>query len=148
MLNIKLASCFWTHLTRKPRVLQKYLPQASSALKTRIKNGTFTINYIGHGNERLWMQEEILTKSDIQSLTNRNKLPIFVTATCEFGRYDDPIRTSGAEDLLILEQGGAIALLTTSRPVFASTNFSLNRAFHENIFREENNNNLRLGGCH
>ncbi|WP_436514972.1 type IX secretion system sortase PorU [Ekhidna sp. To15] len=120
-------------------------PQASSALKTRIKNGTFLINYIGHGNERLWMEEEILTRSDILELTNRNKLPIFVTATCEFGRYDDPIRVSGAEELLLLEQGGGIALLTTSRPVFASTNFSLNQAFHENIFRKENNKNLRLG---
>ncbi|MEO9483414.1 MAG: type IX secretion system sortase PorU [Ekhidna sp.] len=120
-------------------------PQASSALKTRIKNGTFVVNYIGHGNERLWMEEEILTRQDIEQLTNRNRLPIFVTATCEFGRYDDPIRISGAEDLLLLEQGGGIALLTTSRPVFASTNFTLNQAFHENIFRKEGNQNLRLG---
>ncbi|MEO9872523.1 type IX secretion system sortase PorU [Ekhidna sp.] len=120
-------------------------PQANSALKTRIKNGTFVVNFIGHGNERLWMEEEILTRSDIERLTNRNKLPIFVTATCEFGRYDDPILASGAEELLLLEQGGAIALLTTSRPVFASTNFSLNQAFHENIFREDAGNNLRLG---
>lgn len=120
-------------------------PQANAALKTRIKNGTFVVNYIGHGNERLWMEEEILTQSDIERLTNRNKLPIFVTATCEFGRYDDPIRVSGAEELLLLEQGGSIALLTTSRPVFASTNFSLNQAFHENIFRKDGNQNLRLG---
>lgn len=120
-------------------------PQASSALKTRIKNGTFIVNFLGHGNERLWMEEEILTKEDISQLTNGNRLPIFVTATCEFGRYDDPIRVSGAEDLLLHEQGGGIALLTTSRPVFASTNFSLNQAFHENIYREENGQNLRLG---
>lgn len=120
-------------------------PQASSALKTRIKNGTFLVNFIGHGNERLWMEEEILTKADIEELTNRNKLPIFVTATCEFGRYDDPIGVSGAEELLLLKQGGGIALLTTSRPVFASTNFSLNQAFHENIFRKESGQNLRLG---
>lgn len=120
-------------------------PQASAALKTRIKNGSFLVNYIGHGNERLWMEEEILTMTDIGELTNRNKLPIFVTATCEFGRFDDPIRVSGAEELLIMEQGGGIALLTTSRPVFASTNFSLNRAFHENVFRKEGGKNLRLG---
>ncbi|WP_424963088.1 type IX secretion system sortase PorU [Ekhidna sp.] len=120
-------------------------PQANAALKTRIKNGTFTVNFIGHGNERLWTEEEVLTRSDIEQLTNRNKLPIFVTATCEFGRYDDPIRVSGAEELLLSEQGGGIALLTTSRPVFASTNFSLNQAFHENIFRKEANQNLRLG---
>ncbi|NQZ75494.1 MAG: type IX secretion system sortase PorU [Ekhidna sp.] len=120
-------------------------PQANAALKTRIKNGTFVVNFIGHGNEDLWMEEEILTLDDIGQLTNRNRLPIFVTATCEFGRYDNPLRLSGAEKLLLLEQGGGIALLTTSRPVFASTNFSLNQAFHENIFREEQGRNLRLG---
>ena len=120
-------------------------PSASAALKTRIKNGTFSVNFIGHGNERLWMEEQILTPSGIEELTNRNNLPIFVTATCEFGRYDDPIQVSGAERLLLLEQGGGIALLTTSRPVFASTNFSLNQAFHENIFRRESGQNLRLG---
>ncbi len=120
-------------------------PSASAALKTRIKNGTFSINFIGHGNERLWMEEEILTQAGIEELTNRNRLPIFVTATCEFGRYDNPIQVSGAERLMLLEQGGGIALLTTSRPVFASTNFSLNQAFHENIFRKGSGQNLRLG---
>ena len=120
-------------------------PSASAALKTRIKNGTFSVNFIGHGNERLWMEEEILTTAGIEELTNRNNLPIFVTATCEFGRYDDPIQISGAERMLLLERGGGIALLTTSRPVFASTNFSLNQAFHENIFRRESGQNLRLG---
>ncbi len=120
-------------------------PQASVALKTGIKNGAFLIIFIGHGNERQWTGEEILTKAGIETLTNRNKLPIFITATCEFGRHDNPIQVSGAEELLLLEQGGGIALLTTSRPVFASTNFRLNQAFHENIFRKESGENLRLG---
>ncbi|MEO1255673.1 MAG: type IX secretion system sortase PorU, partial [Bacteroidota bacterium] len=120
-------------------------PLASAALKTRIKNGSFIVNFLGHGNERLWMDEEILTQADIAELTNRNKLPIFVTATCEFGRYDNPIQVSGAENLLLMEQGGGIALLTTSRPVFASTNDSLNRAFHQHMFKRESGGGLRLG---
>lgn len=120
-------------------------PKTTSALKTAIKNGTFYINFIGHGNERLWTEEEVLTRTTIAELTNRNKLPIFVTATCEFGRYDDPRQVSGAEELLLSGKGGAIALLTTSRPVFASTNFSLNQAFHENMFRKVDGKNQRLG---
>ena len=116
-------------------------PQTTAALKSQIKKGSFIINFLGHGNENLWTEEEILTKDDISALTNRNRLPVFVTATCEFGRYDDPLQVSGAEELLLLETGGGIALLTTSRPVFASTNFSLNKAFHENVFNRE----ARLG---
>lgn len=120
-------------------------PKTTSALKTTIKNGTFSINFIGHGNERQWTEEEVLTRSFISELTNKNKLPIFVTATCEFGRYDDPRETSGAEALLLSSTGGAIALLTTSRPVFASTNYSLNKAFHDNMYRKVDGKNQRLG---
>lgn len=120
-------------------------PQTTSALKTRIKKGTFAINFIGHGNERLWTEEEVLTKETIAELTNKNKLPIFVTATCEFGRYDDPSQVSGAEELLLSGTGGGIALLTTSRPVFASTNFSLNQAFHESMFSKVDGDFQRLG---
>ena len=89
--------------------------------------------------------KKVLTNSIIENLTNLNKMPIFVTATCEFGRYDDPSQESGAEKLLLNENGGAIALLTTSRPVFASTNFELNEAFHQNIFRKIDDKNQRLG---
>ncbi len=120
-------------------------PQANQAIKTIIKEGVFVMNFLGHGNERLWTAEEIFTVSDINQLTNRNKLPVIVTATCEFGRYDDPFQVSGSEQLLLRSQGGAIALLTTSRPVLASTNESLNKAFHENFFRKVDNDNQRLG---
>ncbi len=120
-------------------------PETTRAIKARIKEGAFAINFIGHGNEQLWMEEQVLTNTLIDNLTNRNRMPIFVTATCEFGRYDSPIVVSGAERLLLNENGGAIALLTTSRPVFANTNFALNEAFHRNFFREEGGSKLRLG---
>ncbi|MCP4459581.1 MAG: type IX secretion system sortase PorU [Cytophagales bacterium] len=109
-----------------------------------IERGAFLVNYIGHGSEKVWMHENVLTTSDIEQLTNFQKLPIFVTATCEFGRYDDPTQISGAERL-ILSDRGAIALLTTTRPVFASTNFVLNQAYHQSIIQIASNRNLRLG---
>ena len=123
----------------------EFSPETTRALKTRIKEGTFSINFIGHGNEKLWMHEQVLTNDLIENLTNLDKMPIFITATCEFGRYDDPALESGAEKLLLSESGGAIALLTTSRPVFASTNFQLNEAFHQNVFRKVDGNFQRLG---
>jgi hypothetical protein len=119
--------------------------ETTRELKARIKDGAFTINFIGHGNEEQWMHEKVLTNDIIEKFTNQDKLPIFVTATCEFGRYDDPDIESGAEKLLLSNTGGAIALLTTSRPVFASTNFPLNEAFHRNIFRKDNGSFQRLG---
>lgn len=120
-------------------------PETAAALKTQIKNGTFTVNFIGHGNEKLWTEEEVLNIETIEKLTNKNRLPIFVTATCEFGRYDDPSQISGSERLLLSSTGGGIALLTTSRPVFANTNFDLNEAFHKNMYEKKNGKYQRLG---
>jgi hypothetical protein len=119
--------------------------QTMNALKAQIKSGTFTVNFIGHGNEEKWTDEGVLTIEIIEKLTNKNKLPIFVTATCEFGRYDDPSQFSGSEQLLLSSTGGGIALLTTSRPVFANTNFDLNEAFHQNMYKKLNGKYQRLG---
>lgn len=120
-------------------------PQLESALKTQIKNGAFTINFMGHGSEEQWTDEDVFNIDIIENLTNKNKLPIFVTATCEFGRYDDPSKFSGSERLLLSSTGGAIALLTTSRPVYAFSNFDLNEAFHNSMYKKVNGQYQRLG---
>lgn len=120
-------------------------PIVTSLFKEAIDEGTFVVNYIGHGNEFQWMDENVLDEEGLSQLSNRFQLPIFVTATCQFGRYDDPDFFSGSERLLLNPNGGAIALLTTTRPVFASSNFLVNRAFHETLFSTEEGEFPRLG---
>ena len=120
-------------------------PLFTNSLNAALSQGTFLVNYIGHGNEFQWMDENVLNDEDIDDLTNRFLLPIFVTATCQFGRYDDPDFFSGSERLLLNPNGGAIALLTTTRPVFSSTNEPVNEAFHDAIFEIENGQYPRLG---
>ncbi|RYF56713.1 MAG: hypothetical protein EOO39_36345, partial [Cytophagaceae bacterium] len=78
------------------------------------------------------------------SWTN-SRMPLFVTATCEFGRYDDPNVVSGAELAQIDRAGGAIGLLTTTRPVYANTNYLLNEAFYKAIFLAVEGGLPRLG---
>jgi hypothetical protein len=118
---------------------------AIAAMNNTIKDGVFMFNYMGHGNESQLTQENIISLSVIREFTNRHKLPLFITATCEFGKYDSPIVVSGAERLLLNPNGGAIALLTTTRPVYANTNFPLNQALHENLFKKVNGKYPRLG---
>jgi len=119
--------------------------EARNKLNNAIENGSLILNYIGHGNEFLWTEEKILDENSIYSWENRVKLPLIITATCEFGKFDDPLITSGGEMLLNKGNGGAIALLTTTRPVFSQTNFRLNNQFYRNVFKKENGNHLRLG---
>ncbi len=120
-------------------------PAATRALEDAIADGLLVLNFIGHGNEFQWMEEETLNSGVISKLNNRHKLPLIVTATCEFGRYDQPVFTSGAENLLLNPNGGAIGLITTTRPVFAHTNLLVNRAFHESMLTKVDNQFPRLG---
>ncbi|MEI8137808.1 MAG: type IX secretion system sortase PorU, partial [Bacteroidota bacterium] len=104
---------------------QRY-PDAAEDLLRRFKKGALVFNYTGHGGEVGITAERILDVPTINALDNFNKLPLFVTATCEFSRYDDPDRTSAGELCLLNPKGGSIALLTTCRLAFSSTNFVLN----------------------
>jgi hypothetical protein len=119
-------------------------PETTKAIENSFYNGALILNYTGHGGERLWAQEKIFDDLLIQTLENE-RLPLLVTATCEFGRQDDPVFISGAELCLLRAQGGSIGLVTTARPVSAATNFLLNKAFYNALFQKENNQYLSLG---
>ncbi len=112
-------------------------PEVNKAINDRMAKGTLILNYSGHGGEIGWGHERFLQIPDIQSWTNIDMLPIFITATCEFSRYDDPLRTSAGELVFLNEKGGAIALFTTARATFASSNLALNRAIYDNNLFEK-----------
>ncbi len=118
---------------------------ANNAISEAINKGMFVVNYNGHGGELGWAHERILEIDDINTWNNKYKLPLFMTATCEFSRYDDPERVSAGEQVFLKENGGAIALLTTSRVVFTGSNLDLNTSFLENLFPQENESFPRLG---
>ena len=120
-------------------------PQVRSLLDQYVRRGTLLVDFIGHGGETAWTNEQVLDIELIEQWDNYDRLPIFLTATCEFGRFDDPARPSGAEVALLSNRGGAIALFTTTRPVFAGTNFQTSSSFYENAFIGENGQLLRLG---
>ncbi|WP_200976802.1 type IX secretion system sortase PorU [Echinicola sp. 20G] len=120
-------------------------PAAKESLSDKIEEGTLLVNYIGHGNENTLTAERIFQVSDLENWPETDHFPLFMTATCEFGRHDSPYLRSGAEELLMAQNKGAIALLTTGRPVFSSVNFELNTAFIASLLKKENGQGLMLG---
>jgi hypothetical protein len=119
-------------------------PTVNDAILKAIARGTVLINYTGHGSERVLADERIFTDFTIADLSNK-LYPFLVTATCEFGRQDDPLQISSAEGSLIKQNGGAIGLVTTARPVSSPTNFQLNSAFYEALFVKENDRYRDMG---
>jgi flagellar hook assembly protein FlgD len=106
-------------------------PDAINDLNKRMEKGALIVNYTGHGGELGLAEERIVEVAQILGWKNKNNMPLMVTATCEFSRFDDPDRTSAGEYCLLNENGGAIGLMTTVRLAFSGLNFILNNAFYD-----------------
>jgi hypothetical protein len=131
-------------------------PDVTKAVNDRINSGCLIFNYLGHGNENGLTAERVINTETINSWKNRSKLPLFITATCEFSRFDDvelnsqtmdySIKTSAGEMVLLNPDGGGIALMTTTRVVYSAPNYTLNRNIYKYAFtRDKNGNALCLG---
>lgn len=123
---------------------QRY-PDAKRDLNLRVSKGALILNYTGHGGEIGLAHESLLEINDILSWANKDNMPLFITATCEFSRYDDPSRVSAGEYAYLQPNGGMIALLTTSRLTFSGTNFTLNKYIFQSIFEETNGKYPTMG---
>lgn len=118
-------------------------PDVTKAILKKINEGTLLVNYVGHGSASDWTHEYVMTSADITALNN-SKLPLWITATCGFSRFDSFIVSAG-EQALLNPNGGAIALFSTVRVVFSSNNEAINAALFRNIFAKDNERPLRLG---
>jgi hypothetical protein len=110
-------------------------PQAQTDLLTTIERGSLILNYTGHGGETVWADEYLLTSEMIEKLKNKDRLGFYITATCDFGRCDLPAQVSGAETFVLNPNGGAIGIMTTGRPVSASSNMTINEAFYNSLYQ-------------
>ena len=120
-------------------------PAANEQLNTDIEDGLLVINYLGHGGPKGWSQERVLNLDDITSWSNLERLPLVITATCSFTGFDDPSLTTAGEAVIHNPTGGAIALFTTVRSVYASQNFRLTSAVFDTIFTKVDNQYMTIG---
>ncbi len=130
---------------------QEY-PAAVTDFNNIINSGALIVNYLGHGSEHALASESLVTTTSIRNWTNKNKLPLFITGTCEFSRFDnadiDQDLTSAGELILLNEKGGGIGLLTTARVTYAGNNTYINRKYYSYLFSEENGHLLTMGDAY
>jgi hypothetical protein len=104
-------------------------PQANQAINNQVYNGTLIWNFTGHGGPNRLAQEVIIDQDIVNGWNNPNKLPLFITATCDFAPYDIAGLNSLGENILLRPKTGAIALMTTTRVVFAFSNRIMNNNY-------------------
>lgn len=121
-------------------------PQVNQAISDQMQKGTLIWNYTGHGGFRRLADEVILEQSIVDGWQQNGRLPLFVTATCDFAPYDNPTIESLGEYLLTKPKAGAIALMTTTRLVFAYSNRILNSNYMQAALERLPNGRYRTLG--
>lgn len=122
-------------------------PLASADLVRTINDGVILVNWLGHGNPRVWAHEELFNRDQtISLLSNKDKLFVGIAATCDFGRFDMPETRSGTEELLFYRKGGAIAYFSATRAVFTTENKIFNQNIISEIFSRNSNGNYQTIG--
>lgn len=127
----------------------QFYPDVTRAINDRINSGALIFNYTGHGNESSLGHERVVTMETIDQWANGLKLPLFITATCEFSRFDDVTtdnlsgimtgKNSAGERILLSGKGGGIALMSTTRLVYSAPNYTLNRNILDAAFNRDGN---------
>ena len=107
-------------------------PEVNKAITNAIEKGTLVFDYFGHGGEDGFASERILDIPQIQGFNNPNTLPLLITVTCDFSRFDNPNRITAGELTLKSRIGGAASMITTTREVFISTG----QRFNEQLIRK------------
>jgi hypothetical protein len=109
-------------------------PTVNEAINNAVETGTLVVDYFGHGGVNGWAGERILEVPQIQNWKNFNTLPLFITVTCEFARFDNPIRPTAGEYTFLNARGGAVNMISTSREIFISVGQVFNNTLIQNLF--------------
>ncbi len=128
--------------------LGRWKPKATEDLINQINRGTLLINYFGHGDPDTWAHESVLNRTrDLPKFQNVYRLPLWVAATCTWGKYDDPLHSSMSEELIWLPEKGGIAVISAARPVYVLSNEQLAKDFYRSLFRNKSElyHSRRLG---
>ena len=109
-------------------------PDVNEAINNAIESGSLVMDYFGHGGEDGWAGERILEVPQIQDWSNPNTLPLMITVTCEFSRFDNPLRPTAGEFVFLNPDGGAVSMITTTREIFISVGQRFNEILIKKLF--------------
>ena len=115
-------------------------PEVNKAITEAVELGAAAVNYFGHGGEDGLAQERIVTQTNVQDWTNPARYTCFVTITCEFTKFDNPLRTTGGELTFWNQSGGASSLVTTTRAISVIDGVVFNNEFSPFLFDFEEQN--------
>ena len=119
-------------------------PKVNATIADQVEIGATVLNYFGHGGEDGLAQERIVTQNDVESWQNPNRYNVFLTVTCEFTRFDNPLRITAGELSYRNKNGGPVSMITTTRAISVSDGVSFNRELAPFLF-DYNEDGISVG---
>ncbi|MEO0037380.1 MAG: hypothetical protein RIQ59_591 [Bacteroidota bacterium] len=99
-------------------------PKAKEDLNNYFEKGALVFNFLGHGGEDGLTGERLWDKLDGANYYNQYRYPLFITITCQFTRFDNPVRPTAGEYTYWNPKGGAISLISTTREISYAFDFN------------------------
>ena len=99
-----------------------------------INRGPMLVTYLGHGSIGVWTGDGILSVPDAPTLSNGDRLPLFVMTTCLNGAFMELGTDSLAEALLKSPQGGGIAAWASSGLTEPSGQVLVTERLYQSLF--------------
>jgi hypothetical protein len=135
------------HLDRRYVYLHKYeykaggtRPGARDAIFENVDEGVQVFNFVGHGSAFKISDEGVFVYSDPASLHNSDRPTVFISASCDVGRYNDPELPGLGENLVLSPNGGAVGVISATEESFSYLNSTLNLAIYTSLFDRDTTN--------
>jgi hypothetical protein len=129
-----------TYLPEGVESVSVYPEAASDALAQmmpELSEGSFIVNYVGHGSVQQWGRDKLLTTEAVPQITNGDKLPIYINMTCLSGLFSHPNQESLAESLLWSTEGGSVAAIAPTSLTLPTSQSRLNSTLLEELLSPE-----------
>ena len=127
----------WDAYKRESSASGNTYPEVSRIVKQQQKQGALIMDYVGHGREDQFSHEKVLNLSDFASFRNAN-LPLWATIGCDFMPFDRLADNIGMKAVLNAN-GGAVAVMGTTRTVLATYNHIIHQAFMRHLLTYDDN---------
>ncbi len=127
----------YVYLNKYPTTPFYSKPLAKLDITNNLGTGVALANFVGHGSPFQLADERVLIDTDIGQLTNAPRLSVFVSASCDVGKFDDPLVPSLGQQLISNPVGGAAAVVSATELAFSDQNYELNRIIFQGLFRRD-----------
>lgn len=107
---------------------------ASQDLLNALNNGALLVNYNGHGSVEVWSPDNFMDDTIAATLTNGSHLPMFIIMNCLNGYFHDVYTQSLAESLMLVPNGGAVAVWASSGLTDAAPQFQMDQLAVSDLF--------------